>query len=165
MWQLYGQDHILSQLEPSLQQGRLAHAYLLVGPPHIGKMSLAIHLAQSVNCLEGSGAPCGTCGQCQRIVRGQHADVRIITVFQPEDSRATRTVIGIGDVREALHQANLKPYEGSCSVLIFDGVEFMSEEAANAMRARIGVDAITQSIYVHPALPEVVQRAFGNLPI
>jgi len=27
----------------------------------------------------------------------------------------------------------------------------------------LGVDAITQSIYVHPALPEVVQRAFGQL--
>ncbi len=133
MWQLYGQDHILKQLRPSLQQGRLAHAYLLVGPPHIGKMSLAIHLAQSVNCLEGSTAPCGACGQCERIVRGQHADVRVITVFQREDSHATRTVIGIGDVKEALHQANLKPYEGSCSVLIFDGVESMSEEAANAL--------------------------------
>ena len=133
MWQLYGQDHILRQLQASLEQGRLAHAYLLVGPPHIGKMSLAIHLAQSVNCLDGSAAPCGACGQCERIARGQHPDVRIITVFQPEDSRATRTVIGIGDVKEALHQTNLKPYEGSCSVLIFDGVESMSEEAANAL--------------------------------
>ena len=131
--QLYGQDHILRQLRPSLQQGRLAHAYLLVGPPHIGKMSLAVHIAQSVNCLEGSAAPCGACGQCERIVRGQHADVRIITVFQAEDSRVTRTVIGIGDIKEALHQVNLMPYEGSCSVLIFDGVESMSEEAANAL--------------------------------
>ena len=98
MWQLYGQDHILSQLKPSLQQGRLAHAYLLVGPPHIGKMSLAIYLGQSVNCVEGSVATCGTCRQCERIVRGQHADVRIITVSQPQESSATRTVIGIDDV-------------------------------------------------------------------
>jgi len=37
------------------------------------------------------------------------------------------------------------------------------QEATNAMRARLTVDAITQSIYVHPALPEVVQRAFGAL--
>ena len=138
MWHLYGQDHILKQLEPSLQQGRLAHAYLLVGPPHIGKMSLAIHLAQSVNCLEGPGPPCGACVQCERIARGQHADVRIISISQPEDrrgedGRGTRTVIGIGDVKEALHQANLKPYEGACSVMIFDGVESMSEEAANAL--------------------------------
>ena len=37
------------------------------------------------------------------------------------------------------------------------------QEVANAMRWRLPVDAITQSIYVHPALSEVVQRAFGQL--
>jgi len=36
------------------------------------------------------------------------------------------------------------------------------QEAANVMRARGGVDAITQSIYVHPALPEVLQRGSPN---
>jgi hypothetical protein len=30
---------------------------------------------------------------------------------------------------------------------------------------RLTTDAIAQSIYVHPALPEVVQRAFGSLAI
>ncbi len=39
------------------------------------------------------------------------------------------------------------------------------QEAANAMRMRLTTDAITQAIYVHPALPEVVQRAFGALPV
>ena len=39
------------------------------------------------------------------------------------------------------------------------------QETANAMRLRLTSDAITRSIYVHPALPEVVQRAFGALPI
>ncbi len=38
------------------------------------------------------------------------------------------------------------------------------QETANAMRLRLATDAITQAIYVHPALPEVVQRAFGALP-
>ncbi len=37
------------------------------------------------------------------------------------------------------------------------------QEVANAMRLRLPVAAITQAIYVHPALPEVVQRAFGSL--
>ena len=36
---------------------------------------------------------------------------------------------------------------------------------ANAMRMRLTTDAITQSICVHPALPEVVQRAFGALQL
>ena len=39
------------------------------------------------------------------------------------------------------------------------------QEAANVMRVRGGVDAITQPIYVHPALPEVMQRAVGQLPV
>ena len=39
------------------------------------------------------------------------------------------------------------------------------QEAANVMRARGGVDAITQSIYVHPALPEVLQRGVAQLPV
>ena len=51
MWQVYGQDHIIRQLDAGLKTGRLAHAYLLVGPPHVGKMALALNLAQAVNCL------------------------------------------------------------------------------------------------------------------
>ena len=32
------------------------------------------------------------------------------------------------------------------------------------MRMRLSTDTITQSIYVHLALPEIVQRTFGSLP-
>lgn len=39
----------------------------------------------------------------------------------------------------------------------------MIQEVVNAMRMSLPIDAITQAIYVHPALPEVVQRAFGEL--
>lgn len=37
------------------------------------------------------------------------------------------------------------------------------QEVVNAMRAGTGPSAVTGSIYVHPALPEVIQRAFGAL--
>jgi mycothione reductase len=49
--------------------------------------------------------------------------------------------------------------------IIGSEASMLIQEAANAMRLRLTTDAITQSIYVHPALPEVVQRAFGSLPI
>ena len=51
MWQIYGQDHIVRQLDAALKADRLSHAYLLVGPPHIGKMTLAVTMAQAANCL------------------------------------------------------------------------------------------------------------------
>lgn len=49
-----------------------------------------------------------------------------------------------------------------CRILSTEAATLV-QEAANTMRARFTVDAIAQSIYVHPALPEVVQRAFGAL--
>ena len=47
--------------------------------------------------------------------------------------------------------------------IIGTDASILIQEVANAMRLRQPIDAITQSIYVHPALPEVVQRAFGAL--
>ena len=48
--------------------------------------------------------------------------------------------------------------------IIGSEASMLIQEVANAMRKRLTTDAITQAIYVHPALPEVVQRAFGGLP-
>ena len=53
MWKIYGQDHITRQLDAALKADRMSHAYLLVGPPHVGKMALAVGMAQAVNCLAG----------------------------------------------------------------------------------------------------------------
>ena len=49
-----------------------------------------------------------------------------------------------------------------CHIIGTDA-SILIQEVVNAMRLRLSVDAITQSIYVHPALQEVVQRAFGAL--
>ena len=53
MWKIYGQEHIIRQLDAALKADRMSHAYLLVGPPHVGKMALAVGMAQAVNCLAG----------------------------------------------------------------------------------------------------------------
>ena len=77
MWQAIGQSRAVSLLQRSLERGALAHAYLFVGLPHIGKMTLALNLAQALNC-ESAKPPCGECASCQKIARGMHADVQII---------------------------------------------------------------------------------------
>ena len=51
-----------------------------------------------------------------------------------------------------------------CHVIGTDAATLI-QEVANATRSCAGVDTILQSIYVHPALPELVQRAFGGLPV
>ncbi|MBI2918559.1 MAG: DNA polymerase III subunit delta' [Chloroflexi bacterium] len=127
MWQTLGQDQTIRGLEHGLAAGRLAHAYLLVGPKHTGKGTLALDLAQAVNCEAGSPLPCGECRPCRRIAAGKHADV--LTIRREE----SRTEISIDQVREVQHRASLKPTEGRWLVFILDGAEEMSAEAANCL--------------------------------
>ena len=133
MWTIFGQDHLLNRLEPSLKHRRQSHAYLLCGPPHVGKMALAINLSQAVNCLEGPGVPCGSCTQCARIAAGHHADISTPAPGQGEEGRSPKTVIGIDAIKEVIHRVSLNPFEGQFSVVIVDGAESMSDEAANAL--------------------------------
>ena len=133
MWEVKGQQHLAKVLEASLKLDRLSHAYLLVGPPHVGKKPLALDLARAVNCLDQENRPCLQCQQCLRISASRHTDVRIIGLHLEEEESTTRKEIGIDTVREVQHQASLKPYEGYCRVFIFDGAESLSEEAANAL--------------------------------
>ena len=112
-------------LDYGLKSDAVAHAYLLVGPRHVGKGTLATNLAQALNC-DGPEPPCGQCRSCQRIREGKHADVTTIGL----DSR---TEIGIDDIRGLQRLANLPPYEGKCKVFIIDGAESLSTEAANAL--------------------------------
>ncbi len=134
-WRTLGQDHLLARLQPALEQGRVAHAYLLTGPPHVGKLTLAREIAQSVNCLQGAGAPCGGCVQCQRISDGLHADVRVVDLefTRKVEGRDNVTTITINAVRELERSVNLNPFEGSRTVVIIDGAAIMTVDAANAL--------------------------------
>ncbi len=134
MWQVIGQSHAITQLEASFALGRLSHAYLLVGPPHVGKGTLALDLARAVNCTSKEDtSPCHQCTQCRRITSRLHADVRVIGLNQDDDKASRRREISIEEVRSVSSQAHLKPYEGACRVYIFEDAETMSEEAANAL--------------------------------
>ena len=138
MWQVIGQDKILSLLDYSLKTNTMAHTYLLVGPRHVGKGTLAVNLAQALNC-DGPELPCGQCRSCQRILEGKHADVTSIGLDSKlasdviSNSLEHKTEIGIKDMLELQRLANLPPYEGKCKVFIIDGAEYLSTEAANSL--------------------------------
>ncbi len=134
MWQVVGQDRAISLLQRSLEKEALAHAYLLVGPPHIGKMTLALDLAKAINC-DAVAPPCGECTSCRRIALGKHADVQIIGLAGDGGSAETRsqTEISIDQIRQMQHSACLPPFEGRYKVFIIEGAELLSNEAANCL--------------------------------
>ena len=131
MWTTVGQKKALFLFERSLKSGRLAHAYLFVGPAHAGKMTLARDLAMALNCEDGV-PPCGICQSCKRIASGWHSDLQVVGLNKNPDGKQ-QTEIGIEEIRQVLHSANLPPFEGKCKVYIVDGAELLSVEAANCL--------------------------------
>ncbi|MDE2765753.1 MAG: DNA polymerase III subunit [Chloroflexota bacterium] len=123
---LRGQDAAVRILERALDHDRLHHAYLFAGPAHVGKTTLAVQLAQAVNCDDAYDA-------CRaRIANGSFADVRFIAAGEREDG-AARTLIGIEAVRDIIAAAHLRPYEGKRRVFIIEDAARMSTDAANAL--------------------------------
>jgi DNA polymerase-3 subunit delta' len=133
MWQVIGQTRALSLLKRSLEADSLAHAYLFVGPAHVGKMALAVNLAQALNC-EAAEPPCGQCLSCQKIASGKHADIQTIGLGQGNSAEAKpQAEISIDEIRQLQHSASLPPFEGQYKVFIIDGAELLSIEAANCL--------------------------------
>jgi len=131
MWQIIGQTRVVSLLQHSLESSTLAHAYLLVGPAHVGKMTLAINLAQALNCAAPE-KPCLECIPCKKIAAGTHADVRVTGLTRNEDE-AEAKLISIDQIKEIQHSASLPPFEGKHKIFIIETAELLSIEAANSL--------------------------------
>ena len=131
MWQVTGQNPLVSLFNRSLETGTLAHAYLLVGPTHVGKMTLAVNLAMALNC-EQADPPCLECPSCVKITTANHPDVIVISLLKNGDA-AEAKLISIDQIKELQHAANLPPFEGKHKVFIIDGAELMSVDAANCL--------------------------------
>jgi len=133
VWQIIGQKKAISLLQRSLETESLAHAYLFTGPAHVGKMTLAVNLAQAINC-EADEPPCGQCDSCRKIASFKHADVQVIGLESGDSAESkSRTEISVDRIRHIQHSASLPPFEGRHKVFIIDEAEFLSIEAANAL--------------------------------
>ncbi|MBI2911152.1 MAG: DNA polymerase III subunit, partial [Chloroflexi bacterium] len=129
-WPLVGNRGPISLLRRSLLAGRLAQAYLVVGPPLVGKFSLALLLAQSLLCRE-TPRPCLACTVCRRVQRRAHPDVTLLGMAREEEDRERE--IGVDEVREMQRLVSLAPVEGTHRVVVVDGAERMTRSAANAL--------------------------------
>ena len=148
MWRITGQEDVVSLLSRGLEKKSLAHAFLISGPPHIGKMTLAVDIAQAVNCLK-IPPPCGKCQSCLKIQQGKHADVHVISLAAQNDEEEgkTRTEISIDDIRQIQHAVSLPPFEGKHKAFIIDDAESMSIEAANCLLKTLE-EPVTQAVFM-----------------
>jgi DNA polymerase-3 subunit gamma/tau len=124
--EVVGQEHVTRTLKNALSSGRVAHAYLFVGPRGIGKTSLSRILAKALNCEKGpTVTPCGVCDACREIASGICLDVVEFDAASNTQVDKVREII-IDNVRYAPARCRTKVY-------IVDEVHMLSSGSFNAL--------------------------------
>jgi DNA polymerase III subunit delta' len=157
----HGNAETIHRLRDMLGRDRFPHAVVLSGTPGSGKYTLALMLAQTLNCLAPSkadGLPdfCGKCANCTRIAQAADLDARFAEAVEARenlretDKKETRLfvqthpdvlivppdppqmMIKVDQVRRVIETICYRPSEGKERIYIFTTSAFM-KEAANSL--------------------------------
>ena len=150
-----GQDHVVRTLCNAIEQKRLAHAYLFVGPRGTGKTSTARIFAKALNCSGGPKVDFDPDEDvCMEIAEGRSLDVLEI------DGASNR---GIDNIRDLRDNVQFAPTRGQYRIIYIDEVHMLTKESFNALLKTLEeppthVMFIFATTEPHKILPTILSR-------
>ena len=113
-----GQEHVTRTLRNALESGRIANAYLFVGPRGIGKTTLSRIFAKALNCSSPK------CENCRQIAAGRSLDVTELDAASHNK---------VEDVRPIIEAVQFKPTVSKYKIFIIDECHMLTPSAWNAL--------------------------------
>jgi DNA polymerase-3 subunit delta' len=135
----FSRKEAFQYLRRAHEQNRLAHAYLICGPPGSGKRTVAAELASLVNGTE--------------VDKVFSSNAREIVTAEPE-SKSRRIVIE--QVRNLEHVLRMQAYEGRRKVAIILEADRLQPQAANAFLKTLEEPPNNSLLLLLSAIPEVL---------
>ena len=128
-WEMFGHEWAVDLLKGHVARGEARHAYLFTGPQGIGRRTLALRMAQALNCPSPTepGEPCLSCPTCRHIGAMQHPDLFVVQAQPPG------TTLKVEQIRELQNSLVLSPYQARYRVAILLRFEEAHASAANAL--------------------------------
>jgi DNA polymerase III subunit delta' len=125
----------LQDLEDAWKRQRLGHAWLIAGPAGLGKVNLALVVADRLLRGTTGGAAPSALGPNEAIeaMRERHAPTDHhpdLHWLHPEEDKRT---ISVEQVREVTETLSLKGFQGNAKVVLIEPAEAMTVAAANAL--------------------------------
>ena len=106
-----GQDKTIEQLRGALDQNKISHAYLFIGPRGCGKTSVARIFAHEIN----------------------HFPYQLEDSYMDIIEIDAATFTGVDNIRDLREKAMIVPTNGKYKVYIIDEIHMLSTSAFNAL--------------------------------
>lgn len=158
-WDVIGHGWAVSLLQRHLATGQVRHAYLLVGPPGVGKRTLALRLTQALMCEApaAGGEFCSNCRGCRGVEAETHPDLHVIGRLEGKSE------IAIEQIRELQHQLSLSPREARRRVALLADFQEASDSASNALLKTLEEPAgdavlLVTAVAAEAVLPTIASR-------
>lgn len=124
--QIIGHKGIINHLQNAISAGKVSHAYIFHGEEGMGKKSLALSFAKTLQCAGEGINSCNQCKSCIQAESKNHPD--ILWINNEKNS------IGVDEIRTQINaDIMVKPYQSRYKIYIIESADKLTENAQNAL--------------------------------
>jgi DNA polymerase-3 subunit delta' len=123
-------------LKRSIENNRVAHAYLFYGPSDIGKKTVALEFIKLLNCYNSNIQSCGECLSCKSFDKGVYPNLFFIEPEPTEnskDDKGSNLAIRIEKINGLKSGLSLSSADSGYKAVVIDNAGAMTYDAQGSL--------------------------------